>query len=179
MWGGAPQARQANANTGKDERMKKLSVFIAGLVFGIIIAVIATYINLEQLAATKQRIKNDNRKRGTPLFWLSRRWMGKLFFTPHEAALASKEDTRIQYPSKDELTQKPGPTNDEFYDKCFLNYIISRKLTDSEAWIEVQKDYPEKLPKNMGSEYTLLLRNTRKAFLEAMRRRRIGMTKTK
>jgi hypothetical protein len=156
----------------------KWSYFAAGILLGEFIAIIVAYKNAEKIAATKQSIQEDNRDRGTPILWIGRR-LGKLFITPQEASFASEADTIFQTPPKEELAQKPGNSNDEFYDSWFLKYIIYRKLTSLEAWGEVQKDHPEFLPKKLDADYELQKKKTKKSFIEAMRRRRKKLSKIK
>jgi hypothetical protein len=150
--------------------MKNYWVFFGGVAFGSIISSIVAYSRAEILAATKQQIKDQNRERGYPIFWWGK-WLGRLFISPQEAAYASKKDTFFQFPSKEDLAQKPGRSNDELYDSCFLKYVVYRKLTFEEAWIEAQKDSPDFLPKKLSSDYSIQLKQTKKSFIQAMRRR--------
>ncbi|MGD0613750.1 MAG: hypothetical protein ABSB41_19820 [Anaerolineales bacterium] len=70
------------------------------------------------------------------------------------------------------LAQRPGLSNDELYNKWFLEYFVYRHLTDTAAWKEVQRDYPDFLPKNVGPDNKIEINKAEKNFREAMKIRR-------
>jgi hypothetical protein len=146
--------------------MKKFINDIFYISLGLVVAIVVMWRNAEYIVSAKQKIKEKNRERGTPVLGLYK-GLRKLFIPPREAALIPERRTVYQYPRKAELQDKPGFKPEPTYDELFYDYIVIRKMTKAEAFNQALIDYP-----------TIYSLYSEKSFTEAMRRREKKQTKT-
>jgi hypothetical protein len=147
--------------------MKEIAIFIFGFLCGLVVAIIQMWRNAEYIVSGKQKIREKNRKRGTPIIGL---YTGqkKRFITPKEASIIPENQITFQYPRKAELQDKPGLKSVTLYDGCFNAYMTNSKMTKAEAFKQAMVDYP-----------TTFSLYDQKSFYEAMRRRERAQTKKK
>lgn len=144
--------------------MKNFLFFLAG----IIITWVFAYRNAEKIAQVKHDVKERARQTKRPTIGVYR-WRGRLFIEPGEANYISEKDTFFQYPTRADLEERRGIRPDFTHDDCFQEYVIKRRMTNTEAWQQFSIDHPDLLPKQ---DTGLKIPKMKRAFFAAMNRRR-------
>lgn len=151
--------------------------FVLGMISGMFLVFIWAWRNAERIVKTKQDMKENNRRRGTPLIGLYKN-RPKRFTPPQEAALIPESETIFQYPRKADLKRKPWDNQKEnLWDYLFDEYIVKRKLNNADAWTMLKQ---ERLDRKFGKpirQLGSLTDRDKEAFYEAMNRRRRKLAK--
>lgn len=146
--------------------------FILGTMLGAFISALVAWVTAERIVMHKKKMKENNRRRGTPLIGLYKN-RSKRFTPPQEAALIPESETVFQYPRKADLKRKPWDNKREnLWDFLFDEYVAKRRLENADAWAMLKQ---ERLDRKFGQPIRTLGSLTDKdkqAFYEAMQRRR-------
>lgn len=151
--------------------------FIFGTMFGAIISALVAWVTAERIVMHKQKMKENDRRRGTPLIGLYKN-RSKRFTHPQEAALIPESETVFQYPRKADLKRKPWDNQKEnLWAYLFDEYIAKRRLDNADAWAMLKQ---ERLDRKFGKpirQLGSLTDKDKEAFYEAMNRRRRKLAK--
>lgn len=154
-----------------------MNTFILGVISGALLVFIWAWRNAERIVKTKQDMKENDRRRGTPLIGLYKN-RSKRFTPPQEAALIPESETVFQYPRKADLKRKPWDNQKEnLWDYLFDEYVTKRRLENADAWAMLKQERLDRIFGKPIRQFGSLTDKDKEAFYEAMNRRRRKLAK--